>query len=234
MLLLARGHRVAAFEPSLESSAHLWRSAEAAGHLSRLALFPEALGARDARLRLITQETNAGNAQVVDVGDTAVADPGHVLREETTVHTRTLDDLLRGARRNEVIVAKMDVQGYEARVLAGGESVLRRGVVGALLFECEDVRLRAHGSGPMRLHRQLEDLGFGVLTTRGEKVGKARMRQLCGDRVRQAFGSVNLVGVHTSIHTPSVVARCLWRHGMRHGCFGPRRNQTERGERVEW
>ena len=215
MLLLAAGFRVAAFEPSPESAAHLLRSAEP--YAERLRLFP-ALGAHDgASHQLVQQTTNAGNAQL----DKGVPDPGHVMHVEegTRVHSRTLDVLLHGAPRHAVTVAKMDVQGYESNVLAGGSHVLRRGVVGAMYFECEDVRLWAHGSGPVKLLRQMRALGFEVMSLRGEEVHSAtRMRQVCGVRARAAFGSVNLYAVHTLVYTPSEIARCL-REG-RHGCFG--------------
>jgi hypothetical protein len=55
---------------------------------------------------------------------------------------------------------KLDVEGAEPRVLAGGAERLGAGVVRHLVLEINGPRLVAGGSSPSALVAQLEGLGF--------------------------------------------------------------------------
>lgn len=88
---------------------------------------------------------------------TAVPQPGW---KEVTVPARRLDECITGWGIASIDLMKMDVEGYEPMVLAGGADALRRGVVRHLITEVNGRRLGQTGSSPARLVEQLEALGF--------------------------------------------------------------------------
>lgn len=76
------------------------------------------------------------------------------------VRLDTLDHLLQVHRVSSVDVLKIDVEGYEPRVLAGGAEVLGSGRVRALVCEFNEVWLSRGGSSPRALYDQITRLGF--------------------------------------------------------------------------
>lgn len=77
---------------------------------------------------------------------------------ELMVPIRTLADVLRGIDRVDVM--KIDVEGFELKVLAGGADLLRAGVVRRILVEVSDPWLRRAGASAGQLCSQLRILGF--------------------------------------------------------------------------
>lgn len=76
------------------------------------------------------------------------------------VPCRRLDDCLAEWQVERIAVMKMDVEGAEPRVLAGGAEHLRNGVVRHLVVEVNGPRLTEGGSSPAMLVEQLAELGF--------------------------------------------------------------------------
>jgi FkbM family methyltransferase len=76
------------------------------------------------------------------------------------VPCRRLDDCLAEWQVERVDVMKLDVEGAEPRVLAGGAEHLARGVVRHLIIEVNGPRLTEGGSSPEKLVEQLVGLGF--------------------------------------------------------------------------
>lgn len=72
-------------------------------------------------------------------------------------------DVLRGER---IVVCKLDVEGYEERVLAGGQSLLHRPNT---IFICElnDPYLRANGSSANHLIARMRSVGYTASTDAG-------------------------------------------------------------------
>jgi FkbM family methyltransferase len=76
------------------------------------------------------------------------------------VPVRTLDDCVREWQIDRIDLMKIDVEGAEPLVVAGGADVLARGVVRHAMIEVNGPRLTEEGTGPAGLARALEDLGF--------------------------------------------------------------------------
>jgi FkbM family methyltransferase len=76
------------------------------------------------------------------------------------VPVRTLDGCVREWNIDRIDLMKIDVEGAEPLVLAGGEAVLTRGVVRHAMIEVNGPRLTEGGHGPAALAETLKRLGF--------------------------------------------------------------------------
>jgi FkbM family methyltransferase len=76
------------------------------------------------------------------------------------VRVRTLDDCVREWNIDRIDLMKIDVEGAEPLVLAGGEVALTRGVVRHAMIEVNGPRLTEGGCGPAALADTLKRLGF--------------------------------------------------------------------------
>lgn len=76
------------------------------------------------------------------------------------IPTRTLDDCLTGWNVDRIDLMKLDVEGAEPLVLAGGSKSLARGVVRHAMIEVNGPRLTEGGSSPELLARTLDSMGF--------------------------------------------------------------------------
>ena len=73
---------------------------------------------------------------------------------------RRLDDCIAEWQLERIDLMKIDVEGWEPRVLAGGAASLSNGVVRHLMIEINGPRLVEAGSSPAALVASLADLGF--------------------------------------------------------------------------
>jgi len=104
--------RLMAFEPDPENFSALERHVARNGLQARTQVFRAALGAQRGQVRLTDRDPlNSGLVSVLD-GD-----------EGAPVPLLALDDVL--PLKGDNVVVKMDVEGYEDRVLAGAEALLR-------------------------------------------------------------------------------------------------------------
>jgi FkbM family methyltransferase len=76
------------------------------------------------------------------------------------VFVRTLDDCLAEWQLDRIDLLKVDVEGYEPRVFAGGEQALVQGQIRAILCEFNDPWLQLAGSNAQALYERLADWGF--------------------------------------------------------------------------
>ena len=76
------------------------------------------------------------------------------------VEIETLDACLAALGVQNVDLLKLDVEGWEPRVLTGAQSLLARRRIRAILCELNDYWLRAVGTSAEAVHRQILALGF--------------------------------------------------------------------------
>lgn len=80
-------------------------------NLSQAAVLPVAVSDSDGEARLAIDAIDSGRSRLADAG--------------VAVPLRTLDSIVAEARLTRLDLVKIDVEGHEARVLAGGERTLR-------------------------------------------------------------------------------------------------------------
>lgn len=112
-----------------------------------------ALADTDGTLRLYTPPTREAR----DYNVTMMPRPDWI---PVDVPCGRLDDHLAGWKVPRIDLMKIDVEGAEPRVFAGGTDALRAGVVRHIMVEVNGPRLVEGGSSPRALVEQLADLGF--------------------------------------------------------------------------
>jgi FkbM family methyltransferase len=147
---------VAAFEPHPQMLARLsdnvqrWRGRPGVGHIE---IFPFALSDVDGEAALCQPdhfEANTGTAFLA--GSQGTLDP----RRRLSIETRRLDSVL--ARESCPAVLKIDVEGHEARVLAGAGELIRQRRIRDVVFE--------EHANPPRCATFLEQHGYSICRLR--------------------------------------------------------------------
>lgn len=155
--------RVFAFEPSPVNHATLERNAALNG-FDRVRAFNVGVGDKEGAARFILR---AG---------AEVCSTNHVLREgdETgavEVPIETLDRIVESGRAPAPDLVKIDVEGYEARVLHGMERVLERDRP-VLMLEIHPAFMAQYGDSPEEMDRFLAERGYEKVLLRRPGVGK--------------------------------------------------------------
>jgi FkbM family methyltransferase len=105
-----------------------------------------------------------------------------------TVPTAAWDDFTREhGLLGRVALMKIDVEGWESRVLAGAREALRRPDAPVLQVELTDAVSRAAGSSCARVYGMLEGLGYQLFTFDG------LARRLVPDPLREEYPYLNLI-----------------------------------------
>ena len=82
-----------------------------------------------------------------------------------TVATTTLDEFVeRHALNGKITAIKIDVEGWESRVLGGANRTLSRGDAPLLIVEFTEQAARLAGSSCNELHRALSALGYEIMS----------------------------------------------------------------------
>lgn len=151
--LVGRSGRVIAFEPNPSSYIQL-RSWIESSSFPQLRCFPIAMGAAPGDLTLYTapksEQNNTANACC----------PWGKDWSSITVPANTLDLFLERSAIEQVDLLKIDVDGYEPRVLQGAENSIRGGKIRAVLAEFHPDALERGGSSPQILGQWMADRGF--------------------------------------------------------------------------
>jgi FkbM family methyltransferase len=89
----------------------------------------------------------------------AVRPVRYPVRTEKVAQTR-IDDLLASLNILSVDAMKIDVEGYELRVINGARETFRSGTIACALVELHPRQLRALGSSPQDVVLSMKELGF--------------------------------------------------------------------------
>lgn len=118
------GHRVVAFEPGRDNAQHVRVAAVANGFLERVELHEMALGYEEGILQLFLNPDNAilksDGIIVSGPDDPAIADfkTGNWVLHKTLMST--LDEFNANGRLTGAVAVKVDVEGFESLLVAGG------------------------------------------------------------------------------------------------------------------
>jgi len=145
-----------AFEPNPEVHQRL-KSHFEINDISNIAVVPFAVGDQPGTATLSVQGRNTG------LGTLTRSDPGKGRTVE--VEVARVDDFAGELAEGRPTVIKIDVEGYECRVLAGMANLLSRPET-VLIVEVTDEMLRRVGSSSRNLHDMLASRGFDAYSIR--------------------------------------------------------------------
>jgi FkbM family methyltransferase len=158
-LILARlvgsGGRVFAFEPDPENFALLERNVEANG-FRNVVLINAAVSDHCGQLKLYRSESNAGDHHIYASGEN---------RPAVQAAAVSLDEYFRG-QSMQIGLVKIDVQGSEAKVVEGMESLLQAGLPTQMLLEFWPLGLQRAGSEAKQLLDTLSRHAFSLYLVR--------------------------------------------------------------------
>ena len=143
---------VYAFEPDPENFSFLLKTI-AANKLSNTHAVQAAAASQAGRMRLFTSSDNRGDNRLYEneLSDGCV-----------DVEVICVDDFLRENFLDTIDLIKIDVQGFEAEVLAGLEHTIRNSPRLTLLSEFWPDGLRRAGAEPLALLKRLQDWGLRI------------------------------------------------------------------------
>ena len=147
---------VAAFEPD-PMVGDLFRFNLDRAHCQNVRFYSLALGEREADVPFYQNPSNRADNRMVE-------DPAMAGAQRLTVHMKTLSAVIAEEpdRFHDVSLVKIDVQGYESRVIAGMESWLAHLLKKPVLYlEIWPKGLDACGSSAEDLFHLLERMGYG-------------------------------------------------------------------------
>ena len=149
LLAASLGHTVVAFEPMNRNVAKFWSSIERNGFTDRISLFQNAVASeRGHRVSLeSTHYTNQGNGKINWRGNAQEA-----------VDTVALDDLV----HSDVLLLKIDVEGFESGVLDGARQLLCAHIVKYITIEFSPETRNNPVCSSHRMLATLKDLGYTV------------------------------------------------------------------------
>lgn len=117
--------KIYSFEPipSAFSKLRAWALSKS----DRVVAINAAVGARTGQITMYLHEDHDASSSVLETTDlTDVIYPQTVLKREVLVEQITLDEFFSDTDLDDLVLIKMDVQGYEDRVLSGGVNVFSK------------------------------------------------------------------------------------------------------------
>jgi len=154
---------VVAFEPNPDNLFYLTNSIRKnPGFSSKISLYPLGLSDSTSMHRMYEQKGNFGNS----VFDTPVTDTANDVDDKVKVQvkTRTLDDIFfAGGSPPYIHLMKIDVQGFETKVLKGGMRLLKSGAIRAIKLEVAKKWLRSQKTSALEVFNTLSASGYALL-----------------------------------------------------------------------
>jgi FkbM family methyltransferase len=147
--LVGESGEVIAFEPDPELFAALETNC-CLNSATNVRLYNMAAGSHSGRMVLSRSLLNSGDNRLATV-------PGQVIKRSVDVRVRALDEIVCGSR---VDFVKIDVQGWEAEVLAGMKRILDSNPALQICFEYWPQGLRNAGCDPSALLGGMAERGF--------------------------------------------------------------------------
>ncbi len=195
--------RVYAFEPCMETYLRLLNNVQL-NHLSNASCHHMALSDNTGQLEMniSLDGFDAYNSMAQPIAGTSFS--------FENVNATTWDNF---AQENNLVgrvtMMKIDVEGWEFRVLAGGCETLSRKDAPVLQVEFSEKASRSAGSSCASLYHQLEELGYQMF------VHDARSRKLVYDPLRPSYSYLNLFAVK---HPEQISSRLESRSRLRWLC----------------
>jgi len=126
LVLAAAGWNVTSFEP-MHTNIELIEASMCANPdlAQRITLNKFGLGAKDDHCNIISGDDNLGDGVSV-CGDAAKKPVQAGYHKRATIDIRRLDDVLAQEQVDHINFVKMDVEGFECQVMAGGQSLLSK------------------------------------------------------------------------------------------------------------
>lgn len=161
LFTLVAGHKVGpsgkvhAFEPGATQWRFLTHNIQLNHYGDRVVANHVALGAEPGTIGY--EPGGAGNLGASHVSETA----------SLTVPLITLDDYCRDNAVTQLDAIKMDVEGYELRVLQGFERSLTELKPRLIAYECDEKSCREQGYASAEVHRFFDRLGYVIHKARG-------------------------------------------------------------------
>jgi len=189
LAMSGRAVRVIAFEPEPYNFSLLRANVEG-NRCSNVTALNCALGDSEGELRLAHNPHNFGDHRIS--------------KEGVPVRVTTIDEALKDTADGEVALVKMDVQGFELRVVEGMRRTLARNPDAVLLVEIFPEGLREAGDSARALVSTLRSLGFD-----GYEVHPHRIVPLLGAEWYETFADGKDVNVILS-RRPEAVRSLLF------------------------
>jgi FkbM family methyltransferase len=174
ILLAAHGAITISFEPSPSNLFYFTSTvlAQPEEVRRRITVFPYGLGDTTGNHVLYAQPGNQGNSVVDVVTPDTPAQYESMFRSHYEIQVTTLDRVLYPEARLkglDVALMKVDVQGYEVRLLHGAHRLLAGRFIKHVKVECSDAWLRNQGATPRQLCAQLEFYNFSLASNHPER-----------------------------------------------------------------
>jgi FkbM family methyltransferase len=134
------------------------RSNQVDSQSPKVSLYQLALSDAQGELTLHRNPENKGDNRIY-------SDP--LCTDAIRVRTDTLDHLMESEAIEEINLIKIDVQGAEAKVVAGARRVLRKSTNCVMVTEFWPYGLARSGSSPSAYLSELEDLGLNLYSLDG-------------------------------------------------------------------
>jgi FkbM family methyltransferase len=166
MHLTSPSGRIVALEPHAESREFLHRTLtnnqkKVGVQASKFVIVEDAASDVDGQVQLFINDKNKGDHRLYDAG----------LHDRIVpIYARTLDNILYGLEIDEINYLKIDVQGYEVKVIRGAREIFRKSSHLIILTEFWPKGIRNAKDEPLELLCTLAEQGFALFDLRGHKL----------------------------------------------------------------